>query len=80
MFLIPNCPLLRFKGFKDEWQEVELKDVLKERNNKSTRPNQFLIKSVTNKGLVLQTDFFNKQISRNNNIGYKIIFPRRYSF
>ncbi|WP_210954655.1 restriction endonuclease subunit S [Candidatus Phytoplasma luffae] len=38
----PNCPLLRFKGFKDEWQEVELKDVCEIKKGKQLNRSCFI--------------------------------------
>lgn len=48
-------------------------DFLDEIIEKSTTENQYPILSSTSKGLFLQSDYFNKQASSENNIGYKIL-------
>ncbi len=53
--------------------KTPLKDILIEINRKSTVNNQFPVISSTVKGLVLQSEYFDKEIASENNIGYKII-------
>lgn len=68
---------LRFKDENDEeypkWERKKLKDILYEVNEKSSKNNQYAIISSTNKGLVLQEEYFKKQIASSNTIGYKIL-------
>ena len=72
---------LRFKDNNGndypEWEEKKLGDILKEYIEKTTINNQYPILSSTNKGIVLQNDYFNKQTASTNNIGYKIV-PKDY--
>ena len=72
---------LRFKDSNGndypEWEEKKLGDILKEYIEKTTINNQYPILSSTNKGIVLQNDYFNKQTASTNNIGYKIV-PKDY--
>lgn len=68
---------LRFKDENGEeypeWERKKLKDILYEVNEKSSKNNQYAIISSTNKGLVLQEEYFKKQIASSNTIGYKIL-------
>lgn len=64
---------VRFKEFKDEWKIVKLKDIIEESKEKSTENNQFNILSVTKNGIVLQSEYFNRQIASEDNTGYKVV-------
>ena len=72
---------LRFKDGNGnnypEWEEKKLGEIIKEHIEKTTINNQYSILSSTNKGIVLQNDYFNKQTASTNNIGYKIV-PKDY--
>ena len=48
-------------------------DFLDEVTEKSSIQNQYPVLSSTSKGLFLQSDYFNKQASSENNVGYKIL-------
>ena len=67
---------LRFKDENGndypEWEEVNLRKILKEVNEKTTVINQYEVISSTNNGLYLQKDYFNREIASKDNIGYKI--------
>ena len=54
-------------------QKIHLSEILNEIANKSIINNQFPVISSTVKGLVLQSEYFDKEIASSNNIGYKII-------
>ena len=60
------------KSFSD-WDNITMGDILIEVNDKSTRNNQFKILSSTAKGLFNQNEYFNREIARKDNIGYKIL-------
>nr|WP_312039721.1 restriction endonuclease subunit S [Macrococcus bohemicus] len=68
---------LRFKDENGEeypeWEKRKFKEILFEVNVKSTENNQYSIISSTNKGLVLQEEYFKKQIASSNTIGYKVL-------
>ena len=68
---------LRFKDENGndypEWEEVNLRKILKEVNEKTTVINQYEVISSTNNGLYLQKDYFNREIASKDNIGYKIL-------
>jgi type I restriction enzyme S subunit len=56
-----------------EWIEVKLKDILVEENEKTTINNQYDILTSTVDSIVLQSEYFNRQIASKNNKGYKIV-------
>lgn len=64
---------VRLPGFEEEWEEVRLGKLIKESNERSTQINQYDVLSVTKEGIVLQSEYFNKQIASANNKGYKIL-------
>jgi len=64
---------VRLPGFDGDWEEVKLGSLIKESNERSTEINQHEILSVTKEGIVLQSEYFNKQIASVNNKGYKIV-------
>lgn len=56
-----------------EWEEKRLGDVLNEVNEKTTVNNQYEILSSTANGILKQSEYFNREIASNNNIGYKVL-------
>ncbi|MBJ8350192.1 restriction endonuclease subunit S [Streptococcus zalophi] len=68
-----TIPKIRFREFDDKWEIKKIKEILKEKNEKTVENNQYPIISSTTKGLILQNDYFNRQIASKDNVGYKII-------
>ena len=64
---------VRLPGFNEEWEGVELGNILQEVSEKTTESNQYEIFSVTKNGIVPQSTYFDKQIASQDNTGYKII-------
>lgn len=64
------------KSVQDK-EMIMLKDILFDYNVKSTINNEYPVLSSTASGMYLQTEYFNKEASSDNTIGYKII-PRGY--
>lgn len=58
-------------------EKIMLKDVLFDYNVKTTVNNEYPVLSSTASGMYLQSDYFNKETSSDNTIGYKIV-PRGY--
>lgn len=58
-------------------EKIMLKDILFEYNIKTTINNEYPVLSSTASGMYLQSEYFNKEASSDNTIGYKII-PRGY--
>ena len=54
-------------------ESIMFDDFLDEVTEKSSIQNQYPVLSSTSKGLFLQSDYFNKQASSENNVGYKIL-------
>jgi type I restriction enzyme S subunit len=54
-------------------RQISLGDVLVEKNEKSTRNNQYEVLSSTVTGIYSQREYFNKDIASSNNIGYKVV-------
>ena len=57
----------------NEKESIMFDDFLDEVTEKSSIQNQYPVLSSTSKGLFLQSDYFNKQASSENNVGYKIL-------
>lgn len=58
-------------------EKIMLKDILFDYNIKTTINNEYPVLSSTASGMYLQSEYFNKEASNDNTIGYKII-PRGY--
>ena len=54
-------------------ESIMFDNFLYEVTEKSSIQNQYPVLSSTSKGLFLQSDYFNKQASSENNVGYKIL-------
>lgn len=54
-------------------KQISVRDILEERNEKSTQNNQFEVLSSTVTGIFSQREYFNKDIASANNSGYKIV-------
>ena len=66
------------KGIKEKilWRnspKVALKEILIERNERTTTNNQYPVISSTAKGVYLQSEYFDKEVASANNVGYKIL-------
>lgn len=56
-----------------DWEEKKLGDLLNECKEKSTMNNQFDVLSSTKDSVVLQSEYFNREIASSDNTGYKIL-------
>ena len=59
-----------FSNFNAKYKVDEL---IKEYNKKTSKNNQFEVLSSTANGIILQTEYFNKQAASPDNTGYKIV-------
>ena len=50
-----------------------MKEILIERNERTTTNNQYPVISSTAKGVYLQSEYFDKEVASANNVGYKIL-------
>ncbi|NRD18245.1 restriction endonuclease subunit S [Lactococcus lactis subsp. lactis] len=64
-----KSPQLRFEGFTDDWEDRNLKDILREFSTKSKIENEYRVLSSTNVGM----EFRDGRVSGTSNLGYKII-------
>lgn len=64
---------VRIKGFNDKWHKIRLDKIIDESKEKSIINNQYEILSVTKEGVFLQSEYFNRQIASEDNIGYKVV-------
>ena len=64
------------KSIQDN-EKIMLKDILFDYNIKTMINNEYPVLSSTASGMYLQSDYFNKETSSDNTIGYKIV-PRGY--
>ena len=54
-------------------EKIKISEILEEVINKTTENNQYDVISSTKDGLFLQSEYFNRSIASDNNIGYKIL-------
>ena len=65
---IKNTEFYNIKGFKEK-----LENILIELNEKTIINNQYEVLSSTLKGIFKQSDYFDRAVASENNIGYKIV-------
>ena len=75
---------IRFKdedGSKfPEWEDTELGNILIENKEKTTINNQYDVLSSTKDDIVLQSEYFNREIASKDNIGYKVLKKNQLVF
>ena len=54
-------------------EKIKISEILEEVINKTTENNQYDVITYTKDGLFLQSEYFNRSIASDNNIGYKIL-------
>lgn len=62
---------------KEKWKKFKIRDLLKEFNQKTETNNQYPLLSSTKEKIILQEDYFNKQIASKDNTGYKILLKNQ---
>ena len=62
------------------WKTIEIGEILKLSNKKSTIQNQFPVLTSSRGGLYLQSDYFKKIVASKNNVGYKIIKNGQFTY
>lgn len=68
-----NAIIKKIVSANAEWKEYSLSDILQEKNEYSHTNNEHEVLSSTKQGIVPQSDYFDKQVASENNIGYKIV-------
>ena len=62
------------------WKNVDFREISLPKAKKSTLNDQYLPLTSSRKGLVLQSEYFNKQVTSADNTGYKVISPGDFTF
>ena len=75
-----KAPILRFKGFTDDWEQRELREIAKKRNekNRNLLTNNVLSNSAIY-GIVKQTEYFDKSIA-NNIQNYYLVYENDFVY
>lgn len=76
-----RAPILRFKGFSDDWEQRKLGDVVTRVTRKNTNLESKLVLTISGQlGLVSQLDYFNKNIAGNNLKNYFLIKKDEFAY
>ena len=75
-----KAPILRFKGFTDDWEQRELREIAKKRTekNRNLLTNNVLSNSAIY-GIVKQTEYFDKSIA-NNIQNYHLVYENDFVY
>lgn len=75
-----KTPILRFKGFTDDWEQRELREIAKKRTekNRNLLTNNVLSNSAIY-GIVKQTEYFDKSIA-NNIQNYYLVYENDFVY
>jgi type I restriction enzyme S subunit len=69
-----NTPKIRFKGFKDDWEQRKLGNYIIEYQKVTNQNNQYPVLTSSRKGIFLQTDYYSgNQVASDDNTGYNIV-------
>lgn len=63
----------RLKGFKDKWIEVKMSDIFDRITRKNTEGDNTVVTISAQRGFVIQTDFFNKNIASDITDNYFLV-------
>ena len=72
--------LVENKSSRTHWETYELGELLCERNERSAEHDEYPVLTSSRRGLVLQSDYFSKQVTSEDNTGYKIIRKGDFTF
>lgn len=64
---------IRIDGFSGKWEKVRLGDYIVECTEKTTINNQYPVLTSSRKGIMLQTDYYNRQVASEDNTGYNVV-------
>lgn len=72
--LIRKRPILRFKGFHDDWEQRKLGTYIIEYKKKTTKNNEYPVLTSSRKGIFFQKDYYDgHQVASKDNVGYNIV-------
>lgn len=72
--------LIDRKTARQHWETQELGGLLFERNERSSRHDEFPVLTSSRRGLFLQSEYFSKQVTSEDNTGYKIMRRGDFTF
>jgi type I restriction enzyme S subunit len=72
--------LILRKSVGGSWGEVVLREFIEERSEKSEYTNQYPALTSSRRGVFLQEDYFNRQVTSKDNSGYKIVRRGDFTF
>ena len=74
-----RVPRIRFKGFKEDWEQRKVNEIIEDYIEKTTIQNQYtVLTSSQQKGIVYHEKYFSdRQVTTDANIGY-FVLPRGY--
>ena len=76
-----DTPLIRFKGFEDEWSVIALNDISERITRKNTNNESSLPLTISAQyGLINQNDFFNSRIASKDVSGYYLIKKGEFAY
>ena len=70
----------RSRGFSDKWNKVKLGDYISKIEEYTKNHDEVAILTSSRAGLVLQSEYFKKQVTSANNSGYKIIHKGEFTY
>ena len=76
-----NAPKLRFKEFNDEWKEIKLKDIIKEKKVKNGDLKTYPLWSLTiENGVTPKTERYERSFLVKKINNYKLVLPNDYVY
>ncbi len=72
--------LIDHKGARQHWGTLALGDVIQQRSERSTVHDEYPVLTSSRRGLFLQSEYFSKQVTSEDNTGYKIMRRGDFTF
>lgn len=72
--------LIDHKGARQHWETLTLGDVIQERSERSSVRDEYPVLTSSRRGLFLQSEYFSKQVTSEDNTGYKIMRRGDFTF
>ncbi|GIK45055.1 MAG: type I restriction endonuclease subunit S [Betaproteobacteria bacterium] len=72
--------LIDHKSVRQHWDTLELGSVLRERSERSAVHDEYPVFTSSRRGLFLQSEYFSKQVTSEDNTGYKIMRRGDFTF
>lgn len=72
--------LISRKNARHHWRSISFGDVVAERAEKTSSHDQYPVLTSARRGLFLQSEYFTKQVTSEDNTGYKVIFNGDFTY